>query len=446
MTERERIVLRCFREQRDFVETRVKNGIELYRKGWRRIRVVDAEGKPVRQAQIEARQISQHFKFGANLFMLDEMESDEKNQRYRDVFPQLFNLATLPFYWIDLEPEEGKTRYDKNSPRIYRRPAIDLCMEYCEQNRIEPKLHCLNYWHPQWLAGLPTSVVKKKMLKRFREISERYADRIPMIEVTNETLREGHEIRFYEEDDYIDWSFHQAERFFPTNELIINEGYAQWNAEAAYTNRNPYFMQVQRLLRDHVPVKGLGMQFHSFDTLEREASDMYVGRTGRYNPQFLCAVLDQLGRLGLPMQITEMTIPAYRDTPADEEVQAEILRNVYSLFFAQKEMEAIIYWNLPDGYAAFAPQGDMTKGENSYRGGLLRFDLTEKPAFKMLRQLIRHDWMTPTTTLTTDDDGFVTLRGFHGEYQLTIHQGEKCMQREVNLLPGYDMTALNLQL
>ncbi|MBQ7377508.1 MAG: hypothetical protein IJW71_04210 [Clostridia bacterium] len=24
------------------------------------------------------------------------------------------------------------------------------------------------------------------------------------------------------------------------------------------------------------------------------------------------------------------------------------------------------YWNLVDGYAAFAPQGDMTAGENNY--------------------------------------------------------------------------------
>ena len=54
-------------------------------------------------------------------------------------------MATLPFYWNDLEPEKGKQRYEKDSPKIYRRPTIDLCIEYCEQNGIEPREHALAY-------------------------------------------------------------------------------------------------------------------------------------------------------------------------------------------------------------------------------------------------------------------------------------------------------------
>ena len=87
-------------------------------------------------------------------------------------------------------------------------------------------------------------------------------------------------------------------------------------------------------------------------------------------------------------------------------------------------MEAIIYWNLPDGYAYRAEPGDMTCGENYYYGGLLRFDMTEKPGFKVLKKLIREDWMT-NTQIVTDEDGYATLRGFHGEYELTVHANEK---------------------
>lgn len=63
--------------------------------------------------------------------MLDEFETEEKNRAYREVFKDTFNLATVPFYWSDLEPERGKPRYTADSPKIYRRPATDLCVDYC---------------------------------------------------------------------------------------------------------------------------------------------------------------------------------------------------------------------------------------------------------------------------------------------------------------------------
>lgn len=61
--------------------------------------------------------------------MLDQFSSPEQNKAYREMFTGLFNIATLPFYWSDLEPEQGRPRFAKDSPNIYRRPAIDLCLE-----------------------------------------------------------------------------------------------------------------------------------------------------------------------------------------------------------------------------------------------------------------------------------------------------------------------------
>ena len=87
-------------------------------------------------------------------------------------------------------------------------------------------------------------------------------------------------------------------------------------------------------------------------------------------------------------------------------------------------MEAVIYWNLPDGYAYKAEPGDMTAGQNMYYAGLIGFDMSEKPAFKVLKKLIREEWMT-RTQLVTDEDGWASLRGFHGRYELTVHANEK---------------------
>ena len=80
--------------------------------------------------------------------------------------------------------------------------------------------------------------------------------------------------------------------------------------------------------------------------------------------------MDTYARLNRPLQITEVTIPAYEETVADEDLQAEIIKNLYSIWFSHQNMEAIIYWNLVDGYA-HASQGMINTNENYYMGGLI---------------------------------------------------------------------------
>ena len=146
-------------------------------------------------------------------------------------------------------------------------------------------------------------------------------------------------------------------------------------------------------------------------------------------------MLDLYGTLGKPLQITEVTIPCYTDEAADEEKQADILRRLYSIWFSHKDMEQIIYWNTVDGYAHAAEPGDMSAGENYYRGGLIRFDFTKKPAYNMLKKLIHEEWHTETGAVSKN--GIAKFKGFYGDYDLivktssseikkTIHLGKNC--------------------
>ena len=111
-------------------------------------------------------------------------------------------------------------------------------------------------------------------------------------------------------------------------------------------------------------------------------------------------------------------MPAFTDNAADEQLQADTIEKLYKLWFSHPAVEQIVYWNLADGYAAFTTPGNMTEGENYYRGGLLRYDLSEKPAYKTLARLINREWRTDTT-VTTDENGCATLCGFYGDYELT---------------------------
>ena len=428
MSNRREAVLRPFVEQADYMNERVSAGIELNRKGWAELSFVDREGKPVKGVTVEALQKTHDFKTGANLFMLDELESDEKNAEYKRLFADAFNLATLPFYWRDLEPEQGKPRFAKDSPKVYRRPAPDLCLEYCEKHGIEPKCHCLNYdqWSPDWLAN-EVPVIRQALVKRFTELSERYSKRIPSWEVTNETLFLNARTVNFHTPDLVEWSFHTADRLFPNNRLIINEAHCNiWDVFLG--TRSAYYMQIQRALSQGCRIDTIGMQYHMFYREEDEAEKTAIF----YSPEHMYKVLDQYADFQIPLQITELTIPAYHWTEEDEDIQAEILKNIYSMWFSHPAMSGIIYWNLVDGYAAFAPQGDMTSGENYFHGGLVRFDFTPKKSYYTLRDLFKKTWHTETT-VTGSEQGRARFKGFYGEYELTIHTGEKTVTRRIHL-------------
>lgn len=392
----------------------IQEGIEKNRKG---NFVVKTNAKKVKVT------LKNHkFRFGCNLFMLDEFPDDpNKNVIYRQKFKEVFNLATLPFYWDATEPEEGKTRYEIGSPALYRRPPVDLCIKYCEENNIEPREHALCYdnFFPDWLVDKTVPEIKQYIVKRMQQISRRYADKIPTIEVTNEMFWDKGKTPIYADPDFMVFCYEQAAKYFPKNELCINE----WSGDI--WNKNPlpwnnYYLIIENLLLKGARVDAIGMQYHMFYN-----KDDYFKSTRRvYNLRHLIQVMDNFARLKKPFQITEITIPAFTEESADEQAQADVIEQLYSTWFSYPNVEQIIYWNLVDGYAAFTEPGNMTAGENVYRGGLLHFDLSEKPAFQRIKHLVKDVWTTNEQLETKG--GAASFRGFYGEYEVEA-DGKKCI-------------------
>ena len=425
-----REIFKSFEENKEYIDKRISEGIEKSRKGKATLRVVDTNGNVINDARVEIKQISHEFKYGANIFMLDEFECEEKNKIYREHFKEICNIATLPFYWRDLEPTEGKPRFAKESERVYRRPALDLCVEYCKENGIEPKEHCLVYetWMPEWLDKNNLELIKEKYEERIKILAERYGDLIPVWEVTNETLYFIKDSSvLYNQPDLIEWCFKCAEKYLPKNKLLINDAHCNiWNVFNGY--RSQYYMQIERAIKNGARIDGIGMQFHMFYRREDEKKETELF----YDPMHIYQVLDRYSDFGKPLSITELTIPAYSQNEEDEAIQAEILKWLYSIWFSHENVEAIIYWNLVDGYAAFAPQGDMTAGENYYYGGLMRFDMTPKPAFYMIRDLFEKQWHTEETK-HTNNIGMIDFSGFYGDYEVTV-DGKKT--QKISLIKG----------
>ncbi len=418
-------ILELYAENRELWDKKITDGIEANRKGDFSVRVIDKNGNTIEGATVFARLKNHEFRFGANIFMLDEMESDEKNEKYKEYFKELFNMATLPFYWADLEPERGTTRYAKDSPRVYRRPAPDLCLEFCEKNGIEPREHALAYDNlfPSWLKGADNATVKRELERRYQEISERYADKINTIEVTNEMEWEHFTTEFYNAPDYIEYCFKLAEKYFPKNTLCINEWtWPCWVDKCRTTDKYYAYIEANKLRGARIDA--IGMQYHLF----YRAEDLYKETRRLLDPQSLYKHMDLYSMLSSNLQITEVTIPSYSWNEDDEALQAEVIKMLYSIWFSHPSVTQIIYWNLVDGYAHCPEsdpvkiretQGNMKIGENYYHGGLVRFDMTPKRAYFMLKELIKEKWHTDVKAVS-DASGAVSFRGFFGDYDIDV--------------------------
>ncbi len=399
---------------------RARVNIEKYRKTDHTLRILDENGSPVAGERVRVKQTSHEFKHGANIFMLDEYKDEEINARYRDTFARYFNLATVPFYWNGVEPEEGKLRYDKNSEKIYRRPPTDLCVEYCEEKGILPKLHCLFYdkMIPEWLPLNDRDAMWKLYEKRFAEIAERYEGRMYEVEVTNELIS-AHKWNYCSilanRSDIGLKIWELGRKYFPNDKLVANDEYPK-NVGITRHN-NPYYLMLKDWLAHGASIDKIGVQNHIFCGMkgpEHVESDI-MKRLDHFDPELMLRGLDILSEFGKPLEITEVTIPTLGEGEAAEQLQADILRELYTIWFATPKMESVLYWNLPDNAAAV----DVDWNENNTRGGIFNYDMTPKKAALELKRLFNEEWHTEEE-LVTDENGCVRFRGFFGDYEASV--------------------------
>lgn len=398
------------------IEDRVKHGIEQYRKGFGEIVVKNADGEEVESATIGLKLIKHEFHFGCNGFMYNQFDEKERNDAHNEAFKKIFNLVVVPFYWSDLEPVEGKPRFDKNSPLVYRRPVPDDLLEFCELNDIIPKGHPLTWrsFNPSWLP-MDNLSIKIKMETHVARIAARYKERIKFWDVCNEALG-WFPYKQRMPENHVEFAFELATKYFPRNTTLAYNDYLCWEPHGEYT---PFYMLGRHLKSLPVNFNAMGLQFHMFSP---EAKDLLNrDRYGNWcsplvDVRNIIGCLDQYAKLGLPLNISEITIPARREL--GNQFQKDATEYLYRLWFSHPAMNGIVWWNLIDGTAAYAPQGSE-EGENRYRGGLLNYDLSSKPSYEVLDRLINKEWTT-NETFEYQSGAVNSFKGFYGKYEISI--------------------------
>ncbi len=426
-----------FDQHEPYVSAKMDRDIRENRMGMFSLQFFDRDGNRIYPETVTVRQTGHEFKFGCSLFLLDQFPEPEKNAAYRKAFAKVFNCGVAPLYWDTLEPEKGHPRFEKDSAPIWRRPPLDLVKEYCNENHIRMKGHCLAYnsFNPSWLPA-DNRGINIELAKRTAALGERYRYDFEDMDVINEMFTiykncyKGNGMRNFQitdEPEHEKFCFDLAKKEFPCTRLFWNEGCFETFGSDYRGQRSRYYLMLRRQLEMGTKIEGIGMQFHAFTG----RNDELAGAGMLYKSLRAMDIFDCYGELGLPIHLSEVSIPSWSNDPDDEAIQAELFQRMLKLWFSRKRVEAMVWWNLVDGTAY--------GGENVFHAGLMRNDLTPKPAYEVLDRLVNHEWHTELTEAGTGER--FLFEGFHGDYEVSfVHGGEK-ITRSVRLYKdttGYD--------
>ena len=390
-----------------------KSDMLKHRKGTKRLTIMDKDGAAAKNQEVLVRQVKHKFLFGATEFSAipyvnGEFQGEDKekaDERFR-LFFELFNYATLPFYWGRFEPTKGKP----DTIRM-RNASQWLISKGCVL-----KGHTL-CWHTvtaPWLLEMSNKDILATQLNRIRRDVSDFAGIIDIWDVINEPVimpiydrydngitricKDLGRIRTVRE------MFAAAKKANPDAVLLVNDF---WTSEA-------YDILIEGCLEAGIPIDAIGIQSH-----------MHQGYWGVEKTQ---EILQRYSRFNLPIHFTENTLVSgkimpreitdlndyvvdeWPSTPDGLERQASEVESHYRTLFADVNVESITWWGFIDGGWLKAPSGLITR------------DSSIKPAFDALYKLIKDEWWTKPTRMVTDDTGTVMVSGFLGEYE-AVYKG-----------------------
>lgn len=332
------------------------------------------DGSPLSEAEISVEQLSHEFVFGGNLFAWGQFPNQEDEKRYREQFVRLFNAAVVPMYWSLTEPAEGRLDYTRDTRGL---PGPELIIQWCRSRglRVEAGPILAGGIFPAWLSGKSPDDLAKLVEAHVRETVGRFKGQVDVWDLCN--------------DSYPTLSVGRLR--LPVSYVVAWARQADPQAGLRLSHTAPHAIITAWQLNARQPFGLTGVQWNArqeggaWSMLETESQ------------------LDRLRTNKCPTWIGRVMIPG---AARDEELQARQVEAFYRTAFAHPAVRGVTWWDLSDRFA----QGGAP-------GGLLRKDLTPKPAYQVLDRLINGQWRTRTQGLA-DGRGKFTFRGYFGRYRL----------------------------
>ncbi len=352
------------------------------------IRVVDAEGNPVKGASVDVQMTRHAFFFGSAINLQYFMRQTVNGERYREFVLKHYNQVAP-------ENDLKWNRWERDAG--VRQNVIDA-LYILREHDIHVRGHCL-IWPgfrvmPPDIRNIIANRVAldERIEHHFEEILDLTDGLVDEWDVVNEPYAERAILDRYGDALIGDW-FRMAHDISPEPTLYLND-YAGFINGGDNTAHKDYLEQlIADLLAQGVPVQGLGIQ----------------GHFGSFvcPPEAILKELDRFGKFGLPIQITEFDIDSM-----DEKLKADYTRDFLTACFSHPGVVGVNTWGFWEG--------DHWKPS----AALVRKDWTLTPWGAVWFDLIEREWWTHETG-TTDRDGRFSLSGFLGDYEITVEGAGK---------------------
>jgi len=371
--------------------------IQKCRMGDALLRFLGPDGKPLKSGLAVKIEQKQHkFLFGCNIFKLNRCRTTEDNTAYAERFDRLLNFATLSFYWWSYERQRGRPD-DARTEEIVR---------WCNAHNITTKGHPLawNYAQPHWLPK-DTDSAMQLQFKRIERCVRRFENEIDIWDVVNEAthydrteckerapvLTEA--IRKMGVGAYVREAFKSARKANPKATLLIND----YRTDPSYA---------EKVISELVDDSGQSL----YDVIGIQ-SHMHGSYWGAHRAWEVC---ERFAKFGKPLHFTETTVVSgprkksgWTTTPDGEKRQARQVAEFYRVLFSHPAVEAVTWWDFTD--------------QNAWQrapAGLVRDDMSPKPAYEELERLIKGKWWTQTETAVAAG-GNTSFRGYLGQYEVS---------------------------
>lgn len=380
------------------------------------VTVLGSDGLPLADTGVTVEQTRHAFAFsniGFDFVPLANGEAGAVNSTFggaagglehlAELWLDLFNTATLPFYWRGFEPTRG-------APETQR---LQATARWFAEHGVTAKGHPL-VWHtlaPEWLRGAPVGEIEAAQRQRIRRDVTDFVGLIDMWDAINETVI----LPVFEAEENAITRLAQSIGRLPVIRLAFEEARAANPGATLLLNdfdlSERYERVIEEVLEAGIQVDALGLQTH-----------MHQGYWGE---EKMLAMVDRFARFGLPLHLTETTllsghlmpaeivdlndyvVESWPSTPDGEQRQADEIVRHYRSLLSHPSVEAVNYWGLTDDGAWLgAPVG------------LVRADGTPKPSYDALHSLIKDEWWMSPTVMRTDSAGRLRVTGWRGDYEV----------------------------
>lgn len=357
--------------------------IEEIRKAGMVIVAVTPDGAPIEGAEIRARLVRPAFGWGTAVAASRLLGTGADSERYRQFIRENFTMAVL-------ENDLKWGPFEENPQR-----ALSAIAWLHENGIRRVRGHNLVWpgwqWMPRELRGLESNpeALRQRILDRIRATAEATRGLVCDWDVVNEPVANRDVLNILGDAEMAAW-FRAAKEADPEARLFINE-YDILSANGANVRKqNAYYRMIRMLQELEAPVEGIGMQGH-FDSATP--------------PERMLEILDRFARLGLPIVITEFDFAT-----KDEELQAQFFRDFLIVAFSHPAVTDFLMWGFWEG-SHWKPDGAM-----------IRRDWSEKPAYRVWREMVFGRWWTDERGVTPEH-GAIYVKGVKGEYEITVKAG-----------------------